>query len=153
MNTERTRGSQDLLPSAIVPGRRCIMQYSYEVFLKELGVKLRQMRKDRGWSLRHMVLQHRFHITHWQGFEKGKAMSMPSLLRVCEVFETRLEDLVAGLGLIHAGAAKAPPDQADAQHLASESVSTKSVPAETGKRATTASGRSKSSRPAPASRA
>lgn len=74
------------------------MQYTYEVFLKELGARLKQMRKDRGWTLRHMVVDHNFHITHWQSFESGKAISVPSLLRVCEVFDTSLEDLVRGLG-------------------------------------------------------
>jgi len=74
------------------------MQYTYESFLKDLGARLKQMRKDRGWTLRNMVVDHNFHITHWQSFESGKAISVPSLLRVCEVFGTSLEDLVRGLG-------------------------------------------------------
>jgi transcriptional regulator with XRE-family HTH domain len=74
------------------------MRYTYESFLKELGARLKQMRQERGWTLRMMVVEHKFHVTHWQSFENGKAISVPSLLRVCEVFDVSLEDLVRGLG-------------------------------------------------------
>lgn len=83
------------------------MRYSYESFLTELGKKLRQMRIDRGWTLRHMIVTHGFHLAHWQGFEKGKGISVPSLLRVCEVFDIPVEDLIAGLGVVEAAGAKA----------------------------------------------
>lgn len=74
------------------------MRYSYELFIKELGVRLKQMRNERGWTLRDMIVDHSFHMTHWQGFEKGKGISVQSLLRVCEVFDIKLDDLVEGLG-------------------------------------------------------
>ena len=90
-----------------------LLRYSYEAFLAELGVKLRQMRIERGWTLRHMIVMHGFHLAHWQGFEKGKGISVPSLLRVCEVFDTSVEELVAGLGVVglDAGNSEAPPAQ------------------------------------------
>ena len=74
------------------------MQYSYSKFLTELGLRLRTMRKERGWTLRDMIVLHGFHLTHWQSFEKGKAISVPSLLRVCEIFKMPLETLIADLG-------------------------------------------------------
>ena len=74
------------------------MQYSYTKFLTELGFRLKHMRKERGWTLRDMIVLHGVHLTHWQSFEKGKAISVPSLLRVCEIFDMPLETLVAGLG-------------------------------------------------------
>ena len=75
------------------------MIYSYEVFMKELGARLRQMRRDRGWTLRTMVVEHGFHLTHWQKFEKGK-IALASLLRICQVFDVRVEELVANIGAI-----------------------------------------------------
>ncbi len=75
------------------------MIYSYDKFLIELGRKLRQMRIDRGFTLRAMIVKHGFHLAQWQGFEKGKGISVPSLLRMCEVFDLRLEDLIAGVGI------------------------------------------------------
>ena len=77
------------------------MPYSYEKFLKELGARLRQMRIDRKWTLRAMIVQHGFHLAQWQGFEKGKGISVPSLLRMCEVFDVTLTNLVDGLGLLN----------------------------------------------------
>lgn len=45
-----------------------------------------------------MIARHGFHLAHWQGFEKGKGISVRSLLRLCDVFDTPLEDLIVGLG-------------------------------------------------------
>jgi len=81
------------------PPMREQVLYSYDKFLAELGAKLRQMRLERGWTYRHMIVKHGFHLAHWQSFEKGKGISVPSLLRVCEVFDIPLESLVAGLGV------------------------------------------------------
>jgi hypothetical protein len=72
--------------------------YSYEKFSIELGKKLRAMRIERGWTLRGMIIDHGFHLSHWQGFETGRGMSIPSLLRMCEVFDVNLEDLIGGIG-------------------------------------------------------
>ena len=82
------------------------MPYSYEKFLKELGARLRQLRIDRKWTLRAMIVEHGFHLAQWQGFEKGKGISVPSLLRMCDVFEVTLTDLIDGLGLMDDGPAK-----------------------------------------------
>ena len=55
----------------------------YEQFLKLLGAHIRALRKERGWTLRDMVIQHGFHLSAWQGYEAGRfGMSLPSLLRV-----------------------------------------------------------------------
>ncbi len=91
------------------------MRYTYDSFLKDLGARLKQMRKDRGWTLRMMVVEHKFHVTHWQGFENGKAISVRSLLRVCEVFDVSLEDLVRGLGC-------SAPSEAQSDHEAPEAM-------------------------------
>jgi DNA-binding Xre family transcriptional regulator len=56
------------------------------------------MRTDRGWTLRRMIVEHGFHLAQWQGFEKGKGISVPTLLRLCEIFDLTLEELVGGLG-------------------------------------------------------
>ena len=82
------------------------MPYSYEKFLKELGARLRQLRIDRKWTLRAMIVQHGFHLAQWQGFEKGKGISVPSLLRMCDVFDVTLTDLIDGLGLVNEDTAK-----------------------------------------------
>ena len=96
------------------------MRYSYESFLTELGARLRRLRLEHGWTLRDMIVTHGFHLAHWQGFEKGKGISVPSLLRLCEVFDISVEQLVAGLGVVapNAGSfedspvsAAVPPEQ------------------------------------------
>ncbi len=55
----------------------------YLEFLKALGAHIRALRKERGWTLRDMVVQHGFHLSAWQGYEAGRfGMSLPSLIRV-----------------------------------------------------------------------
>ena len=94
------------------------MRYRYEDFLRELGAKLRKMRKDQGWTLRQMIVHHGFHLAQWQGFEKGKGISVPTLLRLCDVFNVTLEELVGGIGKTFleedSGSIKVPPTAAGA---------------------------------------
>jgi hypothetical protein len=75
------------------------LHYSYALLLEELGARIKKLRKERGLTLRDMVVQHGFHLTHWQAFERGKrGMALPSLLRIAEVLDVTLCDLLDGLG-------------------------------------------------------
>ena len=67
----------------------------YERFLKALGAQIRAMRKERGWTLRDMVVQHGFHLSAWQGYEAGRfGMSLPSLLRVARALGLAASELL-----------------------------------------------------------
>ncbi len=80
-------------------GGRPITRYSYEKFLADLSARIKRMRKERGWTLRDMVVRHDFHLTHWQNFESGKrGFAVPSLLRIAEVFGLRLSELIGDAG-------------------------------------------------------
>ena len=85
------------------------MLYSYELFLTQLGARLRQLRLDRGLTLRNIIVDHGFHLAQWQAFEKGKGISVPSLLRICAVFDVSLEALVGKIGLLEEQAAAPEP--------------------------------------------
>lgn len=75
------------------------MIYSYEVFLRQLGARIKQLRKERGWTLRDMVVLHGFHLSHWQAFEKGnRGISLPSLLKIAEVYSLTVSELLNGIG-------------------------------------------------------
>jgi transcriptional regulator with XRE-family HTH domain len=86
------------------------MEYSYELLLEQLGARLKELRKSRGWTLRDMVVKHGFHLTHWQAFEKGnRGMSLPSLLRVAAIFDKTPSQLLEGLGEAPKSAAMTVP--------------------------------------------
>lgn len=75
------------------------MAYSYDLLLQQLGARIKELRKARGWTLRDMVVQHGFHLSHWQGFESGtRGISIPSLLRISEVLDVSPSQLLEGLG-------------------------------------------------------
>ena len=67
-------------------------------FRKTFGLRIRAMRKDRGWTLRDMVVLHGFHLSAWQGFESGRVgMSLRSLLRVAGALGMHPSELLAGV--------------------------------------------------------
>lgn len=72
----------------------------YDQFLKTLGAHIRAMRKQRGWTLRNMVVNHGFHISAWQSYEAGRVgMSIPSLIRVAKALGTHPGDLLKAVPL------------------------------------------------------
>jgi transcriptional regulator with XRE-family HTH domain len=70
----------------------------YEAFLKALGRRIKEFRKERKLSLRDMVVKHGYHDSQWRRIERLGAVNMHSLLRIARAFETSLSILLDGLG-------------------------------------------------------
>ena len=70
----------------------------YEQFLKTLGGRIKQLRKERGLSLRDMVLQHGYNDSQWRKYERGGSINLQSLLKVAKVFGISLSKLLDSLG-------------------------------------------------------
>ena len=67
-----------------------------EQFFSALGTKVRQLRKEHGYSQEDM-LSFGFSTRHWQQIEAGRPITVTTLLRICEVFEVSMAKLVRGL--------------------------------------------------------
>jgi transcriptional regulator with XRE-family HTH domain len=67
-----------------------------EHFFRALGIRLKGLRKNRGFSQEDM-LSFGFSTRHWQQVEAGRPITVTTLLRICEVFETPMSKLVQGL--------------------------------------------------------
>src|SRR5207248_2498918 len=80
-----------------------MLRYDYKEFSAALGKRVKQLRKERGLTLRALIIQHGFHLTQIQRIEKGDGLSVPTLLRIAEVFQMPVEKLIAGLGLVEGG--------------------------------------------------
>jgi transcriptional regulator with XRE-family HTH domain len=80
------------------------LTYSYELLLDQLGARIKQLRKERGWTLRDMVVQHGFHLSQWQALEAGnrRGVSIPTLLRVAEILSVPPWELLRDLGEVKA---------------------------------------------------
>lgn len=87
-----------------------MLRYDYKEFAAAFGRKVKQLRKAHGLTLRALVVDHGFHLTQFQRIEKGEGVSVPTLLRIAEVFQVPLERLVADLGLV-ADSASPPKTQ------------------------------------------
>ena len=75
------------------------MEDEYKEFLAALGARIRQMRKERGWSLRDMVISHDYHDSQWRKYESGGGLTIPSLLRIASMFSVSISQLLDGLGV------------------------------------------------------
>ncbi len=67
-----------------------------DIFFQALGKKVRELRKKREMSQEDMLL-FGFSTRHWQQVEAGRPITVTTLLRICEVFETTVASLVEGL--------------------------------------------------------
>lgn len=65
-------------------------------FFNELGRRIRELREKAGYTQARME-SFGFSVRHWQQIEGGRPIRMTTLLRICEVFESKLEDLLRGL--------------------------------------------------------
>lgn len=73
------------------------MDIDYKAFLLALGKRVKKFRKDRGWSLRDMVILHGYHDSQWRKYESGGGMTVPSLLRIAAIFHVSISELLDGL--------------------------------------------------------
>jgi transcriptional regulator with XRE-family HTH domain len=67
-----------------------------EKFFTALGLRIKKMREKNGYSQEDMI-SFGFSARHWQQIEKGRPITVRTLLRICEVFHTPMARLVAGL--------------------------------------------------------
>jgi transcriptional regulator with XRE-family HTH domain len=61
-----------------------------------LGRRIRELRKRADYSQEDMIT-HGFSARHWQKIEKGRPITVSTLLRICHVFRTPMSRLVRGL--------------------------------------------------------
>ena len=69
-----------------------------KAFFKALGVRIKTLRKERGWSLRDMIVLHGYHDTQWRKTERGESISIPSLLKLAKLFDLSVSKLLDGVG-------------------------------------------------------
>jgi transcriptional regulator with XRE-family HTH domain len=67
-----------------------------KLFFKRLGARLRQLRKERGWTVDDMEVRG-VRAKHWQQIETGRSINLKTLLRACQALEVSVGFLVADL--------------------------------------------------------
>ena len=70
----------------------------YAEFMKALAGRIKTFRKERGLSLRDMVVKHNYHDSQWRKYEREGASSVGSLLRIARALDTTLTVLLDDLG-------------------------------------------------------
>ncbi len=81
-----------------------MVHYDPKEFYVAFGRRVKQLRHERKITMRSFVEIHGFHLTQLGRIERGNGISVPTILRLAEIFQEPLESLLAGLG------SPAPPE-------------------------------------------
>lgn len=65
------------------------------IFFKTLGRRLRELRKNAGYTLGEMA-SFGFSVRHWQQIEAGRPITVTTMPGISEVLEIKLEDVLHG---------------------------------------------------------
>lgn len=65
-------------------------------FFRALGQRVKKLREESGRTQEDMISLG-FSARHWQQIEAGRPITMTTLLRICDVFRVRADDLIRGL--------------------------------------------------------
>jgi transcriptional regulator with XRE-family HTH domain len=68
----------------------------HKIFFSVLGRRIKKLRKKRRLSQEDMI-SYGFSARHWQQIEKGRPITVMTLLRICSTFKITLAKLVNGL--------------------------------------------------------
>ncbi|MGA3262771.1 MAG: helix-turn-helix transcriptional regulator [Terracidiphilus sp.] len=68
----------------------------YEEFFRSLGLRLKALRREAGYSQEDM-LSFGFSTRHWQQVEAGRPVTVTTLLRACDVFQIQPHELLKDL--------------------------------------------------------
>jgi transcriptional regulator with XRE-family HTH domain len=72
------------------------MNKAHVDLFKELGSKIRNLRKAGGFTQEDMIV-HGFSTRHWQMIEKGRPITVLTLFRICDALGVLPEELLSGL--------------------------------------------------------
>ena len=65
-------------------------------FFRTLGDRIRKLRKAREYTQEDMI-GFGFSARHWQQIEAGRPITVKTLLRICDTFRVRINELLDGL--------------------------------------------------------
>lgn len=65
-------------------------------FFRQLGRRVKELRLNHRYTQEDMI-SFGFSARHWQQIEAGRPITLKTLLRICRVFSTPMEEVVKGL--------------------------------------------------------
>ena len=70
----------------------------YECFLKALGTRVKQLRKDKNVNMRDIMIATGYYDSQWRKYESGGSMNFQSLMKIALALDVSLGELLDGLG-------------------------------------------------------
>ncbi len=70
----------------------------FKLFLKSLGVRIRQIRKEKHILMRDIMIATGYYDAQWRKYEAGGSLNVASLLKIALALKVSLNDLLDGLG-------------------------------------------------------
>lgn len=104
-------------------GKRKPAHQDQEAFFTALGRRIKQLRKERGWSLNYMHIRHGYVPSQWQRFETGRSVTIGSLLKMAEIFDIDLGTLIDSLGKFPRKAMETVAEDPEVPNLIEQTIS------------------------------
>lgn len=99
------------------------MHPDHKEFFAALGRRIKELRKENGWSLRDMVIKHGYYDAQWRKYENGGPVTVDSMLRMATMFGLSLVQLLDGLGEFPRRSAPEIEEKAGTKRKASDPAS------------------------------
>lgn len=69
----------------------------FKAFLKTLGIRIRQLRKDKSLLMRDIMMSTGYYDAQWRKYESGGSLNVASLLKIALALDVSLGELLDGL--------------------------------------------------------
>ena len=70
----------------------------FKLFLKTLGIRIRQIRKEKHLLMRDIMIATGYYDAQWRKYESGGSLNVASLLKIALALKVSLNELLDGLG-------------------------------------------------------
>lgn len=70
----------------------------FRAFLKALGVRIKQLRKGKNFSMRDIMISTGYYDAQWRKYEAGGSLNISSLMKIALALDVTLVELLDGLG-------------------------------------------------------
>lgn len=74
-----------------------VRELNQEKFIKKLGIKLREIRISKGWTLEETENQGWPNWRHLQKIESGKNITLATLIKISNLYSIKLSELIKSI--------------------------------------------------------
>jgi transcriptional regulator with XRE-family HTH domain len=75
-----------------------VVEGEYDLLCRRIGNRIRELRKERGWTQLYITRNFNFYESHWRKIETGRTCSLQTLHKVAKMYGVSISELLQGVG-------------------------------------------------------